>query len=158
MTTWECAKYGLDPQLMAALEAAADAYRAATGGGLRVTSGRRTLRKQAELMAAMTDQQLSALYAAHGLPDYITAILTERGRRTLTEDDVCGILRNRKEGYISAHLFGAAVDLATDGVADLDGLKRILGEHGFSTLDERDAGLPCLHCRFLAIENRIVRE
>ena len=158
MLAWECSKDGLDPQLVAALEAAAEAYCAVAGGELRVTSGRRTLWRQAELMAAMTDQQLQALYASHGMPDYITAIITERGLRNMMGEAVYGILCNRREGYISAHLFGAAVDLATAGIADLDGLKKILAERGFSTLDERDAGIPCLHCRFRTTPTSIVRE
>jgi len=158
MLVWECSKDGLDPQLVAALETVTDAYCAVAGGELRATSGRRTLRRQAELMAAMTDLQLLSLYAGHGMPDYIAAIITERGLRNVTEDAVYGILCNRRDGYISAHLFGAAVDLATAGIADLDGLKKILAEHGFSTLDERDAGIPCLHCRFRTTPTNIVRE
>ena len=86
------------------------------------------------------------------------AILAERGRQTLTVAGVYDILRHRQEGYISAHLFGAAVDLATAGIADLDGLKKVLADHGFSTLDERDAGLACLHCRFRTLPNSMVRE
>ncbi len=159
MLEWECPADGLHPLLRPALEAAAAAYRRAAGGTLRVTSGRRTLRRQAELMAGMSDAQLRALYARNGTPDYVAALTAARAANgALDAETAYAILRNRREGYISAHLSGAAADLATDGVADLPLLKKLLDANGFDTLDERDAGLPCLHCRLRAAPTAIVRE
>ncbi len=159
MLSWECEKAGLDPRIPPALEAAAAAYGSATGETLRVTSGLRTLRRQAELMAAMTDAQLRALYARNGTPDYVQNLEEARRRRgTLDAETAYGILKSRKEGYISAHLSGAAADLATDGVSNLPLLRKFLDAGGFDTLDERDDGIPCLHCRFRAAAVRIVAE
>lgn len=157
MLVWDCEREGLDPRLPPALEAAAAAYGAACGETLRVTSGLRTLRHQAELMAAMTDAQLLALYARNGTPDYVHNLMAARRQQgALDAETAYGILKQRKEGYISAHLSGAAADLATDGVSDLPLLRKILEANGFDTLDERGDGIPCLHCRFRAAAVRIV--
>lgn len=72
MVNWACSATGLAPELVAALERAATAYDATAGpAAVTVTSGRRTLRRQAELMAALTPAQLDALYGRHGEPSYL---------------------------------------------------------------------------------------
>lgn len=157
---WHCSPEGLAPELLEALAAAAAEFAAATADAdLAVTSGRRTLRRQAELMTAMSDTQLCRLYARKGMPDYVQTILDRRAAGTsLTAEDVLQILRNRREGFISAHLSGAAADLALRPGLDLPRLRAILGRHGFDTLNETEAGIPCLHCRFRALPLACVRE
>jgi len=158
MIVWECSAHDLKTELIEQLEKVAAAYAAATGEPLRVLSGRRTLQRQAELMAGMNDTQLLGLYARQGTPDYITCILKLRaGGLAPTAAQLLDILRQRKEGFVSSHLFGAAVDLAPD-CADLGLLKSLLRGHGFGILDERDQGLNCLHARCLACPDEIIRD
>ncbi|MFA4944338.1 MAG: hypothetical protein WC789_06515 [Lentisphaeria bacterium] len=158
---WNCSQEGLAPELLAALAAAAAAFAAAGGPTLTVTSGRRTLRRQAELMAAMSEAQLRELYArAGGTPDYLAAILARRAAGApCAAEAVETILQNRREGFVSAHLCGAAVDLAlTPDLQPRRGeLRALLEAHGFATLDETEAGIPCLHCRLRALPLREVR-
>ena len=67
----------LHPSLQEAIRRAARRYHDARPDEppWRVTSARRTLRRQAELMAACTPEQLLAMYASRGRPQYIDAIL-----------------------------------------------------------------------------------
>lgn len=157
---WKCEHTGLAPALMTALEAAAAEFRAAGHAPLRVASGRRTLRRQAELMAAMSPDQLRGLYARHGTPDYIARILAEHAAvGHVAPETVYEILRTRNEGFISAHLCGAAVDLVPPDTPEAGAaLRRALERHGFEVLDERDLGLECLHARLAGLPLEIVRE
>ena len=110
-------------------------------------------------MAAMTDRQLLALYARHGMPDYIQTLLDRRAAGTAVDADATlDILKTRREGYISAHLSGGAADLAITPDLDLSALRAILDRHGFDTLDETAAGLPCLHCRLRILPLVLVRD
>lgn len=160
MINWAGSAAGLVPELVAALERAVGAYEVATGlATVTVTSGRRTLRRQAELMAAMPPAQLDALYGRHGEPSYLPP-LKELWRTAGGSPDpaaVYDILATRRDGYISSHLYGAAVDLAVEGLADAACLTRLLEAEGFTVLDERDAGIPCLHATFRACPPEIVR-
>ena len=130
--------------LRKALEGAAADYRRAVPDAppLVVTSARRTLRRQAELMAAMSDAELEGMYARHGRPSYIDEL--EAARPLDAEKAYC-ILRDRKEGYISRHLYGQAADVAAEGVADICALRALLEARGCSVLDEREMGRACLH-------------
>jgi hypothetical protein len=157
---WECEPNLLQPALLADLRRAAREYVRSCREPLRVVSGARTLRRQAELMAAMTPDQLEALYCRNGYPQYIRDLIAIHGRcGAVTPDQAHDVLSNRTEGYVSAHLSGAAVDLGvprSDAHAAL--LRSILERHGFSVLDERSAGIPCIHATHIASPRRIVRD
>ena len=159
MLDWACSTLGLAPELVAALERAAAAYAAAGHGAVTVTSGRRTLRRQAELMAAMTPAQLDTLYGRHGEPEYLPPLKALWAAIGGPPDPaaVYDVLAGRREGYISSHLYGAAVDLAVEGLANAACLTRLLEAEGFTVLDERDAGIPCLHATFRPCPPEIVR-
>ena len=148
----------LHPRLQEAIRRAARRYHDARPDepAWRVTSARRTLRRQAELMAACTPEQLLAMYASRGRPQYIDAILA--AAQPLDADAVYAILQTRTEGYISRHLFGAAADLGANGVADPALLKRLLAAEGAAVLDERECGIPCYHVAWPDAPVQIVRE
>ena len=155
---WECSAVGLAPGLLDALQRAADRYAGATGQALTVVSGRRTLRRQAELMAGMTREQLQGMYCRNGYPDYVrglVALQAERG--TVTPEDAYRILGARRDGYVSAHLSGAAVDIAAERV-DAAVARSALEAEGFRVLDERALGIACLHATHVATPLAIVRE
>jgi hypothetical protein len=156
---WDCPQRGLAPTLVRALEAAAAELCAAGHPPLRVASGRRTLRRQAELMAAMTPAQLRGLYARNGTPDYVERLLAFPARhgRAPSAADAYAILRTRREGFISAHLCGAAVDLEPPAAPAAEAVRACLERHGFELLDERSVGIACLHARLRALPCRIVR-
>jgi len=155
---WNDCREGLDPALAAAVEAGARQWRAAMGGCVEVTSGRRTLRQQARLMVAMSEAQLTALYGRQAVPDYVRDIRDLRGTAgTVSADQVYDILRNRGEGYISRHLFGAAVDLAVPEAGTTE-LVAALEQVGLAALDERDQGIHCLHVSLPGVPVRIVRD
>ena len=130
--------------LRTALEAAAREYHACFPAAPPpvVTSARRTLRRQAALMAAMTDAELEGMYCRHGRPSYIDEL---EAARPLDEEKAYGILLNRREGYISKHLYGLAVDVAAATVAEPETLKEMLSRRGCAVLDESEMGRPCLH-------------
>lgn len=158
---WECSREGLAAELLRDLEDAVAAYAAESGDpSVTITSGRRTLRRQAELMAAFSQEQLVGLYGRHGMPDYIQSIgdFREREGRDPTADEVNEILRNRQAGYISDHLYGAAVDIASSSVEDVELLRRHLHAHGFRTIDERVHGIACIHASHTGVPRQIVRE
>lgn len=158
---WDCPREGLAPQLLHDLGQAVKAYAAETGDEtVVVTSGRRTLRRQAELMAAFSQEQLLALYGRQGTPCYVQSIgeLRQREGRDPTADEVYEILRTRPDGYISDHLYGGAVDIAANSVQDIDALRACLRQQGFRTLDERDQGIACIHVSHPGVPREIARE
>ena len=158
---WDCPRDGLAPQLLRDLESAVKAYAAETGDeNVVVTSGRRTLRRQAELMAAFSQDQLLALYGRHGTPCYVQSIgeFRQREGRDPSADEVYEILRSRADGYISDHLYGGAVDIAASSVQDIAALRACLQQQGFRTLDERDQGIACLHVSHRGDPRQITRE
>jgi hypothetical protein len=156
---WTVSTRGLDAGLLLALERAACRYHRATGKPITITSGRRTLRHQARLMAAMSPEQLEGMYCRHGYPSYIRELIAASRKKhaPLTEDEAYEILKSRTEGYISTHLSGAAVDVSPKGM-DVPLLKRLLAQAGFRTLDERNLGIACIHATFKAAPVRIVRK
>lgn len=140
----------LRPEVSAALTIAAAAYHGRTGQAITVTSAGRTLRHCAELMAAFSREQLEALYCRRGYPDYIRQLVAaaETKKAPLCADEAYAILRQRRDGYISYHLFGAAVDIATEGLLDRQLLTDILARAGFAVSDETHLGISCLHASF----------
>jgi hypothetical protein len=156
---WNCSCDGLHDALLKALQEVAAEYAVETGQPIVVNSGARTLRRQAELMAEMTQGQLEGMYCRRGYPSYVSSIIAarRRNRAAVDAEAVYRILRQRGEGYISSHLFGAAVDVSPSG-ADVSLLRTLLEGHGFTTLDERDLGVNCLHATYNAVPRRIVRE
>ncbi|OQC15654.1 MAG: hypothetical protein BWX73_01228 [Lentisphaerae bacterium ADurb.Bin082] len=143
----------LRPEVLAALTAAATAYQRQTGQAITVTSAGRTLRHCAELMAAFNREQLEAMYCRRGYPDYIRQLVAaaEAKQAPLSADEAYDILRQRREGYISYHLFGAAVDIATKDLHDAKRLTEILTSCGFAVSDETHLGIPCLHASYTQV-------
>ncbi|MBQ7652492.1 MAG: hypothetical protein IJS15_16150 [Victivallales bacterium] len=151
---------GLAPQVLADFSAAAERYTSETGQRITVTSAKRSLRHCASLMAAMSIEQLEGMYCRNGYPDYIKSMkeaMRSLGRK-LTPDEAYEILRNRGEGYISAHLFGAALDVASDGLKDAALLERILADSNFSVLNETELGVNCIHASHKNVKRQIIRE
>jgi hypothetical protein len=158
---WECPRTGLAAELLHDLEDAVAAYAEESGDeSVTVTSGRRTLRRQAELMAAFSQDQLVALYGRQGMPCYVQAIgeFRQREGRDPSAAEVYDILRSRANGYISDHLYGGAVDIASSSVGNVDLFRRHLHEHGFRTIDERAQGIACIHASHRGVPRRIVRD
>jgi len=151
---------GLAPQVVADFCEVAKKYASQTGQRLTVTSAKRTLRHCASLMAAMSVAQLEGMYCRNGYPDYIRSMKGEMERlgRNLTVDEAYEILRNRGEGFISSHLFGAAVDIATEGLKDAALLERLLAEHNFTVLNETSLGVLCIHASHRNVQRQIIRE
>lgn len=119
-----------------------------------VTSARRTLRRQAELMAQMNAEQLVGMYCSHGRPQYIDALLDAW---PVDAERAYAILANRTEGYISRHLFGAAADIAAEKIAYPDTFKTLLTERGAAVMDEQPLGVQCFHISWPAAPAEIVR-
>lgn len=111
-------------------------------------------------MAAFSIDQLEGMYCRNGYPDYIRTMRTamETLHRRLTPDEAYDILKHRQEGYISAHLSGGAIDIAVEGLADKPLLLALLHEAGFTTLDETDLGVPCIHASHPDVPKSIIRE
>ncbi len=156
---WNGCREGLIPELAARIEAAAREFAAAYGASIEVASGRRTLRRQARLMAAMTDAQLLALYGAGAAPDYVRAIcaLPKAGDGGRDPEAVYRVLQRRRQGFVSRHLFGGAADIAVPEQAP-EALAATLRRHGLNVLDERSTGIACFHVSLPGIEPVIVRE
>jgi len=142
------------------LKTVAQEYLRRTGTRLMVTSARRTLKHTALLMSAFTIEQLEGMYCRNGYPDYIRTMKSamEHLQRKLTPEETYDILKNRQEGFISSHLFGGAIDIAVEGLADKNLLTHLLHAEGFSTLDETDLGVLCIHASHLNVAKVIVRE
>ena len=135
-------------------------YTRETGQRLVVTSAKRSLRHTAELMAAFTPTQLESLYCRNGYPSYIremVASIHAKGQ-PLTGEEAYAILSQRTEGYVSAHLYGAAIDIRASELQDPILLRNLLEEAGFRTLDETECGISCIHATYKAVPIQIVRE
>ncbi len=147
----------LHPGLQEAISEAARRYRLAEFNAPKwvITSGRRTLRRQAELMAALSPEQLVAMYCSHGRPQYIDALLE---LNSITPEAAYQVLCNRSEGYISRHLFGAAADIAAHNITNPARLKALLLEQGAAVLDEREMGILCYHVSWPDAPVKIIRE
>ncbi len=151
---------GLEAIVLEAFTTVAQEYLRRTGTRLMVTSGRRTLRHTAFLMSGFSIEQLEGMYCRNGYPDYIRTIKSsmEQLHRRLTPEETYEILKNRQEGYISSHLFGGAVDIAVEGLKDKPLLTRLLQAEGFTTLDETDLGVLCIHASHQNVTKSIIRE
>lgn len=149
----------LHPRLCRALQAVATAYWQASGEELELSSAWRSLRHCASLMAGFSREQLEGMYCRNGYPDYIRELVAVRQRQggVLSEEDAYGILCRRREGYISRHLWGAAVDILRPE-RDVALLLALLTQHGFQALDEETFGLRCIHASYPDIPTVIVRE
>ena len=71
--------------------------------------------------------------------------MTAAENQPLTPERAYEILLNRKEGYVSKHLYGKAVDLAAKDMKDLTLAKKLLEEQGLAVKDEAAQGIPCMH-------------
>ena len=133
--------FGLQNAIRVAAEKYQRAYPEATPW--IITSAMRTLRRQAELMADMTPEQLRAMYCSGGTPQYIDDICKVY---PASAEIIHQILANRTEGYISRHLYGLAADIAAENITHPQELKALLLEAGVAAiLDERDMGIQCFH-------------
>ena len=158
----DCSQEALNalvPAVLEAFTACAAEYLQATGQMPVITSARRTLRHCAELMSAFTIPQLEGMYCKNGYPSYIRTIAetTARLGRKLTPNEVYNILCNRCEGYISAHLYGAAIDVSSDELVEPTLLERLMERHGFRVLNEVDLGIHCIHGTFKSIQPEIIK-
>ena len=149
----------LKPGVLDAFIECAAKYRASTGQTLEVTSARRSLRHCAKLMNALSKEQLEAMYCRNGYPSYIRELLSSRNEKgsQLTDEEAYQILCNRSEGYISAHLYGAALDIASEGLLNKALLLELLKTAGFRTLDETDLGICCIHASYSKIAAEIIK-
>lgn len=138
--------FGVQEGLRLRVEAASQKYLSVHPGEApwRVTSGLRSLQEQAREMAAMSPEQLLALYSKGGTPSYVQE-MTAAENQPLTPERAYEILLNRKEGYVSKHLYGNAVDLAAKDMKDLTLAKKLLEEQGLAVKDEAAQGIPCMH-------------
>ncbi len=153
---------GLQQEFRGRLEAAflvyQAGYREATGEACApwvMTSGRRSLRQQAQEMSAMTPEQLRGLYCTGGIPSYVEELVQAM---PLTEENAYRILQRRSEGYISKHLFGAAADFAPRSIQDPARFQQALEAQHLRLLDESPHGVPCFHVYDPAAPAEIVRE
>ena len=144
------------PEFTAALQAAAEQYRSRFPEAPRwiITSARRTLMRQAQLMAAMSADQLVGMYCSHGRPAYVDALLKAF---PLTAEAAYRILCERTEGYISRHLYGAAADIAAVSVRHPEALKTLLQQHGCTVFDETELGVACYHVSWPQAPAQIIR-
>ena len=106
-------------------------------------------------MAAMTAEQLRGLYCHGGIPSYVEELIQAM---PLTAESAYHILCQRSEGYISKHLFGAAVDLAPDSISDHNLFRALTRKYRLALLDERRNGIPCFHLADPDAKIQIVRE
>lgn len=106
-------------------------------------------------MAAMSAEQLRGLYCNGGIPSYVEELIQNM---PLTPEKALVVLANRTEGYISKHLFGAAVDLAPASIQDHELFRNIIAQQGLRLLDERQNGIPCFHIADNSIPPEIIRE
>ena len=106
-------------------------------------------------MAAMTAEQLRGLYCHGGIPSYVEELIQAM---PLAPERAYSILCHRSEGYISKHLFGAAVDLAPDRILDQKLFRELMAKYRLTLLDERQNGISCFHLADPDAEIRIVRE
>ena len=138
--------FGVQEGLRLRVEAASQKYLSAHPGEApwRVTSGLRSLQEQAWEMAAMSPEPLLKLYSKGGTPSYVQE-MTAVENQPLTPERAYEILLNRKEGYVSKHLYGNAVDLAAKDMKDLTLAKKLLEEQGLAVKDESAQGIPCMH-------------
>lgn len=160
--TFSCARAGiakLREPVLAALSQVATEYREETGETLQVTSGWRSLRHTAELMAGFSQKQLEGMYCQSGYPDYIRQIVRARRKSggTLSAEAVYEILCRRPGGYISWHLQGGAVDIFSQ-VSHQDRLKQLMRAHNFTVLDETVLGIACYHGTYRGLSQVIIRE
>ena len=139
---FDCSPEGLDSRLLDALYKAAKKYYKEYKEPFVITSGKRSLRKQAELMAAFSLKQLEAMYCRNGYPDYIRRIaeLPE----PFSADDVYRILALRSSGFISKHLTGWAVDISPVLKAPMKA-RKALKDADLTVLDETEFGVKCFH-------------
>ena len=138
--------FGVQEGLRFRVEAASRKYLSVHPGEApwRVTSGLRSLQEQAREMAAMSPELLLALYSKGGTPSYVQE-MTAAENQPLTPERAYEILLNRKEGHVSKHLYGNAVDLAAKDMKDLTLAKKLLEEQGLAVKDETAQGIPCMH-------------
>ena len=160
---FSCSKAAIDslkPGVLEAFAKCAEQYRARTSQALEITSAVRSLRHCAQLMNQFSKEQLEAMYCRNGYPGYIRDIVQARERlgRPLSDEEAYQMLRNRGEGYISAHLYGAAIDIAAENLRDKALLLELLANAGFRTLDETNMGICCIHATFGGIPAEIIRE
>lgn len=156
----EDAIHRLKPEVLAAFEECAAKYLRLTGQRPEVTSACRSLRHCARLMSGFNLEQLEAMYCRNGYPGYIRemAKAMEIKGGPIDEDETYAILCARTEGYVSAHLYGGALDIATDGLSNKELLETILRENGFKVLDETDLGVKCIHASYRELTPEIIKE
>ncbi len=150
---------GLRPEVRASLEAACVRYCRETGEAPVVTSGWRSLKSCAQLMAGFDRGQLEGMYCRHGYASYVRDLLAARERlgRRLTGEEAYEILCRREEGYISWHLQGGAVDIQAP-VSRPGLFRKCLEDVNFTVFDEQELGVACYHATYRGLEPQIIRK
>lgn len=108
---------------------------AAKFGPITVTSGKRTVKKQAELMAPMADKDLN-MYGPRSA--YIVQIKAlPKSERTVKKVEEILTEARSKGSRVSYHLAGQAVDISAKGGFDWSKANKIAREVGLTVKEER---------------------
>jgi len=114
---------------------------AAKFGPITISSGKRTIKKQAELMAPMSDSDLDMYNARSAYVRQIKAL--PKSERTVAKVEEILNEAKSKGSRISWHIVGKAVDISAKGSFDWSKAKRIASEVGLTYKDERSRN--CFH-------------
>jgi putative peptidoglycan binding protein len=109
-------------------------------GPITITSGKRTLLKQAELMAVMSDKDLGM----YGKDNYVAEIKA-LDKKERTPKKVEEILAKwvKKGSFVSRHLQGRAIDISAQGGFKWSSAEKIAKEVGLKVKQEE--GRDCFH-------------
>ena len=155
--TCENKKTGLHKHLTEEVEKAAEVYYAFFGRSFKVTSGFRTLEKQAELMAEFSQEQLESLYGRDA--QYIVSIKKlreEKQNEKITATDIYNILKNRDRGFVTRHICGLALDIAYDGQFSPAIIELLKNCKDFKVLDESNIDNNCIHVSLISINGKTI--
>ncbi len=112
---------------------------------ITVTGTTRTVQRQAELMANMSDNTLQSLYAGSYVNDminYRNATKPKPSPSQIVQKFVEIINKARAEGsFVSRHLSGEAVDIAPS----TSKVRSALESKGLTIKDETETGINCWH-------------
>jgi len=94
------------------------------------------------------------MYCRNGYPEYIRQMVKtmKQKQAPLNTEETYQILCQRQQGYISYHLFGAAVDIATKELNNQELLTELLTKAGFTVSDETNLGIHCLHAAYTKLK------
>lgn len=121
--------------------------------GVRVTSGKRSPRKQAEAMVSLIETKglsyARQLYGNNQLAgEVLDAYESNQGNKEAAKDVMTAIMERQvaNNQYLSGHMRGQKFDIATRGLANKDLFKKVAREMGCKVIDEGH----CLDLNFAA--------